>query len=211
MADLEPTYHDAICNLYYIPLKEGFGKSFPTNTSNLDAIYSNFQRYAEEMVLQMAGVRPVPWEECLLTFLQTIKPHNIDWWLCGSAALAVRGIAIEPRDIDLVVADADAQKLGNLMLEHLIEPVVRVENWFCNWFARAFLGARLEWIGGIDERADQPKVSDFGPTAESRLETVVWKDREIRVPPLELQLMVNKRRGLKERVEMIERVLGNET
>jgi hypothetical protein len=211
MADVEPKYHDAVLSLYYTPLEEGFGKAFPSNTPDLSDIYSNFSRYAEEMVLQMAGVHPVPWEKCLITFLQTVESHNIDWWLCGSGALAVRGMEIEPHDIDLVVADADAQKLGNLLSEYLVEPFVRVEDWFCHWFGRAFLGARLEWVGGVDERADQPAVSDFGPTAENHLETVVWRDREIRVPPLELQLKVSKRRGLNERVEMIKRVLENET
>jgi hypothetical protein len=210
IADVDPIYHDAIRSLYYLPLEEGFGKAFPRSTPGLDGIYANFQRHAEEMVLQMSGARPVPWEECLLAFLEAVEPHGIDWWLCGSAALAVRGMEIVPHDIDLVVGDADAERLGEVMLGELIEPVVRVEDWFCNWFARAFLHARLEWVGGVDERADQPEVSDFGPTAESRLETVVWRGREIRVPQLDLQLEVSKRRGLNERVQMPERVLRRE-
>jgi hypothetical protein len=210
IADVDPMYHDAIRNLAYVPLEGGFGKAFPTSTLGLDRIYRNFQRYAEEMVPQMAGARPAPWEECLHSFLEAVDPHNIDWWLCGSAALAVRGMEIEPHDIDLVVGDADAERLGELLLYDLVEPVVRVEDWFCNWFARAFLHARLEWVGGVGERADQPEVSDFGPIAESRLETVVWRGREICVPPLDLQLKVNRRRGLDKRVEMIECVLRDE-
>jgi hypothetical protein len=208
MADVDPIYHDAARALYYMPLEDGFGKAFPANVPELDEIYSNFQQHAEEMVLQMAGANSVPWESCLTEFFQIVEPHNIDWWLCGSAALAVRGIYIEPHDIDLVVADEDSQRLGKLLSKHLIEPVVRVEGWFCNWFGRAFIGARLEWVGGVDERGDQPEISDFGPTAEGRLETIVWKDREIRVPPLDLQLDVSKRRGLHERVEMIERAMN---
>ena len=115
---------------------------------------------------------------------------------------------IEPRDIDLVVADADAASLGMLLLDHLYEPVMPVEGWICNWFGRAFLHARIEWVGGVHETVDQESISDFGPTAAVRLETVVWQDREIRVPPLDLQLEVSRRRGLTERVEMIERWLG---
>ncbi len=211
IADADPIYHDAIRDLFYLPLEEGFGKAFPTSTPGLDDVYANFQTHAEEMVLQMAGARPVPWEECLLAFLEAIEPQSIDWWLCGSAALAVRGIAIEPHDIDLVVGDANAETLAELLMGSLIEPLVRVEDWFCNWFARAFLHARLEWVGGVDERADQPEVSDFGPTAASRLETVVWRGREIRVPPLDLQRDHNRRRGLKDRVRLIERALRTET
>ncbi len=50
-------------------------------------------------------------------------------------------------------------------------------------------------------------MSDFGPTAENRVETLVWRDREIRVPPLELQLEVSKRRGLNERVEKTVKIM----
>lgn len=205
MADVETAYHDAVSSLYYTPMVDGFGKGFPANIPGLEAIYSNFQKYAEEMVLQTAGTQAVPWRECLLRFLEATRLHNIDWWMCGSGALAVRGMKIDPHDIDLVVSDADAPRLGDLLQDHLIEPVVPVEGWFCNWFGRAFLGARLEWVGGIDERADLPNASDFGPTAQSRLETVVWEGSEIRVPPLDLQLQVSKRRGLADRVQMIER------
>ena len=207
MVDVDPRYHEFVRDLHYFPLEEGFGKVFPTNTPGLDGIYTNFQRDAEDMVLQIAGARSVPWDECLKAFLDIVRPHDVTWWLCGSAALGVRGMEIGPRDIDLVVDGGDAKKLGELLQDHLIEPVVRVEDWFCKWFGRAFLHARLEWVGGVDERADHPEVGDFGPIAESRLETVVWRGRQIRLPPLDLQLRVNERRGLDARVEMIERFL----
>ena len=92
------------------------------------------------------------------------------------------------------------------MLDYLIEPVTQV-NWFCRWWGRAFLYARIEWVGGVDERADQPTVSDFGSTAARRLETVSWQGHAIRVPPLDLQREVSQRRGLTNRVAQIERAL----
>lgn len=209
ITDLDPAYYDTVRDLFYRQLEDGFGKTFPTNTPNLDSIYRNFERYAEAMVLQTACVHPVPWEQSLLAFLRVVEQHSIDWWLCGSAALSVRGIDIEPRDIDLVVADSHAQKLGDLLVDYLIEPVVPVQDWFCRWFGRAFLYARLEWVGGVDDTADQPEISDFGPAAESRLQTIVWQGQQIRVPPVDLQLEVNRRRGLTDRAEMIERFLEN--
>ncbi|HEY6410805.1 MAG TPA: hypothetical protein VIY29_25405, partial [Ktedonobacteraceae bacterium] len=157
----------------------------------------------EEMILQTARLHPAPWEQSLLAFLEIIKGHNIDWWLVGSTALAVRGIDIAPRDIDLSVADADSHKLGDLLLDYLIEPVQATEDWFCNWFGRAFLHMRLEWVGGVDERADTPEICDFGPTAKSMKETVNWHGYELYVPPLNLQLKANEERGLTERVKKI--------
>ena len=46
--------------------------------------------------------------------------------------------------------------------------------------------------------------ADFGPAAAARLQTVAFEDWMIRVPPLDLQRAVNQRRGLTERVAMID-------
>lgn len=80
----------------------------------------------------------------------------------------------------------------------------------CSWFGRAFLYARFEWVGGVNESIEEYGVSDAGPTAASRLETVIWHGKEIRLPPLDLQLQVSERRGLTERVEMIRRFVSNQ-
>jgi hypothetical protein len=206
---LEPVHEKALEGLQYPRCEDGFGRAFPSDTPNLDRIYQNFQRYAEEMVLQAADVHPVPWERCLTAFLEIVEGQGIDWWLTGSAALAVRGMEIEPHDFDLVADDVGAQRLGELLLDYVYEPVVPVEDWICNWFGRAFLHARIEWIGGVNEVPDQYGASDTGRIAASRLETVVWNGHRIRVPPLDLQLQVNQGRGLTERVEMIKRFVGD--
>src|SRR5262245_26037981 len=207
IAELDPAYHQAARDLVYNPVPEGFAKSYPADTPDLDHIYCNFARYAEPMILQMARVVPVPWERALHAFLDLVAGEALEWWLAGSAALAVRGLALVPRDFDLIVDDASAQALGRLLRDHLVEPVQPVEGWFCNWWGRAFVHARFEWVGGVDARADQPELSDFGPTAARRLETIAWQGRTIRVAPLDLQLEISRRRGLTERVKQIEQWL----
>jgi hypothetical protein len=209
IADLDPAYHDAVRELYYSPVEEGFSKSYPVDTLHLDRIYQNFEQHAEEMVLQTAQVRSVSWEKALFAFLQIIELKRMDWWLTGSAALAVRGLDITPRDLDLIVDDASAPKLGELLLDYLVEPVLPSTGWIGNWFGRAFLHVRLEWVGGVHASVDAPHVSDFGPTAASRLEVVNWQGEEIRVPPLDLQLQVSERRGLTGRAEKIKRMLNS--
>lgn len=69
---------------------------------------------------------------------------------------------------------------------------------------RAFCGARIEWIGGARPFVDEPLPADFGPMAASRLETVTFGDWPVRVPPLDLQRAVSQRRGLADRVAMID-------
>ncbi len=237
--------------------RAGFGardgywcKRFPDDTPHLDRAWANFQRLILPMLRQVAGLDPVPWAEALEEVCRRLEPAGVDWWLTGSAALAVRGIAVSPGDLDLVVADGDAVRVGELLLDGLMEPVAPAD-WFCSWWGRAMLppggagpaaavplgalgpagssvlvgapepgpgsasgresgpagggaGARVEWVGGVGPAADEPLPTDFGPAAAARLETVRWRDWSVRVPPLDLQRAVSLRRGLHDRVALID-------
>ena len=207
IADVDPVYHETLRSLYYLPDADGFSKQFASDTPDLDRIFGHFERSAEEMVRQAAGQVPVRWDRTLERFLEILDSHTVDWCLVGSAALAVRGLDIAPGDVDLVTSAEDAERLEELLRDHRIEPLQRSEGWIWQSFGRAFLGGRLEWVGGVNTRADMPEVSDFGPTALSRLETVRWRGAEVRVPPLDLQLAVNERRGRADRADTIRRHL----
>jgi hypothetical protein len=207
MAGLDPAYHEAARSLYYTPVRDGFAKGYPAGTPHLEQIYAQFACWAPEMVLQAARARPIPWDSALSAFLEAIEGQAIDWWLAGSAALAVRGLDVVPGDLDLIVDGASALKLGELLQDHLVEPVLPSSGWIGEWFGRAFLHARVEWVGDVHDDVDTPLASDFGPTAASRLEVVRWHGSAIRVPPLDLQLQVSERRGLAERTAKIRRML----
>jgi len=205
VADLDSAYHESARQLGFEPVEDGWARAFPAASPHLDRAYENFARCAEEYILQRAGARPVPWQRALETFLRLVEGRPIAWWLVGSAALSVRGLDVAPGDLDLVVDDASARPLGDALLDYLIEPVVPVHGWVCNWFGRSFPGACLEWVGGVDGRADTPQVSDFGPAAVRRAERVLWHGYRVPIPPLDLQLAVNERRGRHERAALIRR------
>jgi hypothetical protein len=57
----------------------------------------------------------------------------VDWWLAGSAALAVRGAPIAPGDLDLIVSDADSFGAGDLLLDDLMEPACGSEWGLSPW------------------------------------------------------------------------------
>ena len=186
ITEVDPAYHQTLRNLGYGRVAEGFAKTYPAGTPGLESIYRNFERHAERMVLQAARAQPVPWEEALLAFLKIVEGAGLEWWLCGSAALAVRGLDVRPGDVDLKISGMDVRRLNDLMLGHLVEPLVPVEGWVCGWWSRAFLYARLEWMGAVSPAADEPDVSDYGPEAELRAETIIWRGYALRVPPLDL-------------------------
>jgi hypothetical protein len=105
-----------------------------------------------------------------------------------------------------VITDAaGAQRLGELLVDALVEPVFLSDGWVARWWGRAFLGARVEWVADVASSVDEPDPVDFGPVAAANLEGVRWRGHDLLVPPLELQLAVAERRGLNERVEAINR------
>jgi hypothetical protein len=203
LSDLDSQMQEGARNLAFTPYGNGLARAYPADTPHLDVFYQQFARVAEEMILQRAGARPVPWDRALLALLQRLEGKHIHWWLVGSAALAVRGLDVQPGDLDLVTDDAGSQLLGAVLFDALVGPVEDARGWISKWFGQAFLHACIEWIGAPIPESDQQGVTEFGPTAESQLEILSWRGYELRVPPLAIQLAVNERRGLHERVQKI--------
>jgi Phosphoribosyl-dephospho-CoA transferase MdcG len=184
-----------------------FRRSFAVDPADVLRTHARFAEHLEELVLQTARLRPAPWDDALELLLQRIGGAGVDWWLTGSAALALRGAEVAPRDLDLVTDDTGAQLLAEHLADVLVEPL-QPADWFCRWWGRAFLGARVEWVGGVGSTADEPEPTDFGLVAAESLETVAWRGHAVRVPPLALQLAVCERRGLGDRAARIRALLA---
>lgn len=83
-------------------------------------------------------------------------------------------------------------------------PVVDTNGWLTRDFGVIFLHARIDIASDPQDILDIPEPVDCGPYARQNLETIQWNEYEIKVPPLELQLNVNKRRERTDRVKLIE-------
>jgi hypothetical protein len=178
-------------------------RAYPAGTPRLDRCWENFRACAPAMLRQAARLDPVRWREALRELCD--RTGGLGWWLTGSAALAVRGVPLEPGDLDLVCTPGEAIRLGEVFADALVEPVAEAgAGWISDLWGRAFWAARIEWIGGPKPAADQPLPSDFGPAAAASLQTIRWEDWAIRVPPLRLQRAVSRRRGLLDRVALID-------
>jgi hypothetical protein len=197
----------ALLDLYYSREGGCFAKRFPAG-SVTDAILDHFRQSLMSLLRQTARLDAVPWREALHDVAGRLDTAHVDWWLVGSGALAVRGLAVEPRDLDLVVSERHAGRTAESLLDALIEPAVEASDWISRWFGRAWFGARVEWVAGVAATVDLPLPSDFGPAAAARLSEVQWEGKTIRVPPLNLQRDVSARRGLDDRVAMIEALSG---
>lgn len=180
-------------------------RSFPADAPYAARASEHFVASAARLVRQAAGLERVPWDETLELLLD--RTRGEDWWLVGSTALAVRGLPVEPRDVDLISDTEGADRLAAAVADLLVEPLSDGGYLGERWL-RAFAGSRFECVGGVHAAVDDGDgPSDFGPVAASRLETVEWRGHLVRVPPLELQLQVSERRGLAERARMIRSLL----
>ena len=208
LSDVDPVYDDAVASLAFAREGDRYVRRFPADSRHLDAACRNFPKYVEEIVLQAARVRLAPWDAALGGLLDRVDGRGIDWWLGGSAALAVRGVDVAPRDIDIVTDAGGAAALADLFADVLVEPLTYSPDWVAEWWARAFLGARVEWIGGVRKSAEAHPGVDFGPSVGRRVETVMWEGRALRVPPLDVQLAAAELRGLAERAAAIRAALA---
>lgn len=200
-------YRAALRKLQYPELEEGFGRSFPKDIPHLDKYFKRFRKIALEMLKQTTDEVPTPWEKTLIAFMKLIGSNPLHWWVTGSCALALYGVEISPRDIDLVTNYESALKLGELLDDYIYEPVIEPQDWFCKWFGRAFLHMRIEWIGGVYEDESIQIQKDFGYLAEKQLQNIKWRNYVIKVPPLKTLLEQTERRGLDSRAEKIKKML----
>lgn len=208
MSELAPTVTGAVERLGYRGFGDWWGREYPADSAHLDRAWRTFRAQGERMVRQAAGQEPVPWREALRALCTRTAGSGVRWWLVGIAALAVRGVDVRPGDLDVVCSAEDAHRLGDLLADELIEPVAATLNeegdWIGERWGRAFVGARVEWLGGVYPAVDRPLVSDFGPVALSRSERVEWEDWPVWVPPVAMQRAVSVRRGLHSRVAAID-------
>jgi hypothetical protein len=199
-ADVGADVEEAVRALGFVQRGMVFVRSFPGDAPFAARAAERFEEHAAGLVRQAAGLEPVEWEAAL----EVLLDRSEDWWLTGSAALAVRGLAVAPRDIDLIATADACPRLAEALADLLVEPLVDGAPLGAAWF-RAFAGARVECVGGVHTDHDQ---SDFGADAAARLETIEWRGRAVRVPPLELQLAASERRGFAARAALIREALA---
>lgn len=197
LLELDGDEQAAARDLYFAEDAGVFAKRFPA--AEAAQVYPRFAACARELIDQTARRAPARWEDALETVVD--RAGDVDWWLTGSTALAVRGIRVAPRDVDLVTSAEGAEELARRLAGLLVEPLSVGDGWIATHFGRAFAGARIEWVGNVSPAVEPV---DFGPAAAARLETVSWRGHLLRVPPLELQLESARARGLADRIAAIE-------
>ena len=208
VSDYPEAYRSVLESQYYTESAGEYVKKYPKDVGNIVRVKENYLRYAEEMFAQMGYFRETPWEQALLEFIGRVRGRDIGWWLTGSCALCVRGIEVGPHDVDIMLDSKDIERIRDIFSDCIVEPVTSSGGWVVDYFGVLFLHARIDLAFDPQADADLPQPSDFGLCAKRHLEEVVWRGNILKVPPLGLQLEVNRRRGRLDRVRAIEEYLG---
>lgn len=210
--DAPSTYREALEHHYYSRSEEGhYTKRLMKPIVDIEQLKANILRESNEMLQQMAGLKPVRWEDALLEMVHRLDGQGIDWWLTGSGATAIRGIPVTPHDLDIMLHSRDLDRVQTALADCLVEPIANTGGWVVSDFGVAYLGARVDLAFDPAPGLDTPEPSDFGPYAMTHLEEVTWHGHQIKVPPLHLQLAVNRKRGRNDRVMAIEEFMQSST
>jgi hypothetical protein len=207
ISDYDQIIEKALQICFYGRDREAYIKRFPAATPHLEAVKQHYRKHAEEMFLQAVYQRPVPWQAGLLATIERLESSSANWWLTGSCATCIRGVPLNPHDIDIMVDSKDIPELTEIFADVIIEPIINTEDWVTKDFGVLFLHCRIDIASDPQDSLDDPEPGDCGPYARARLEEIVWEGHRVRVPPLELQLQVNRRRQRGERVHLIEQFM----
>jgi hypothetical protein len=205
--DFDIKYENVLKMCFYQNDGNSYIKRFPKDTKYIEKIKSHFLNNAQEMFDQLGYFKPIPWEKALLEFVKRVGT-DIDWWLTGSCAACIRGIPLEPHDVDIMVDSKDVERISDIFSDYLIEPIIDTNGWLTKDFGVIFLYARIDIASDPQDSLDDPEPVDCGPYAKRNLEELVWNGYIIKIPPLELQLNVNRRRERHDRVELIEEYMN---
>lgn len=208
ISDFDKKYEDVLRACFYSQEGESYTKRYPKAARHLEKITKYYFDHAQEMFDQLGYFAPIPWEKALFEFAKKLEGKRINWWLTGSCAVCIRGIPLQPHDVDVMVDSADIEEIGDIFADYLIEPIIDTDGWVTKDFGVIFRHARIDIASDPQDILDDPEPVDCGPYARANLEELNWKGLAIRVPPLPLSLNVNKRRGRSDRVEMITRYLN---
>ncbi|MCC5909400.1 MAG: hypothetical protein JJT76_03055 [Clostridiaceae bacterium] len=202
--DFDSKYEKILKMCYYEFDANSYIKKFPKNTKNLKKIQTHYSNNFKEMFDQLGYFRPIPWQKALLQFIEKVQEKQINWWLTGSCAACIRGITLNPHDIDIMVDSEDINKINEVFKDYIIEPIIDTNGWLTKEFGVIFLHARIDIASDPQTCLDDPEPVDCGPYARANLEEILWNGHLIKVPPVNLQLNVNKRRGRLDRVKLIQ-------
>lgn len=192
--DVEPEYEPSVAAAYFERVAPAtYRKEYPATVEDKELISANFSRLGEAMFRGEGR-----WESALRIVASRCTDAYVRWYITGSVSEAVRGVAISPHDVDVVVHVSDFFRLKALFPDCLIEPFVDNEG---TWAVRYFGRLCVEQVM-VDVAADESRNEE-----RHAYEDVLWNGTILKVEPLSVRYATERERGRLERVHAIEAYL----
>lgn len=193
--DVEEKYWDYFKSDLWWQIGNNFTKSFD-NVQDFDYCAENFTKYGETSIKQQLKMIPTPWEKALDLFTCEMEKVGVDWYVHGSTAMALWGIDIAPKDVNVIISNySDFDKVRNHFYKFAIRPIERCDNWLMSGLGTIFMEATI----GISFHNQ-----DLEPYDMSKLGKVVHYGKQIYIESLEDLKRDNENYGRPDRVKMIE-------
>jgi len=166
------------------------------NVKDFTYCAENFTKYGEVAIKQQLKILPTPWEEALDLFISEIGKLGVDWYIHGSTAMALWGIDVEPKDINIIIPNSsDFDKVRNHFYKFAIRPIERCDDWSMSGGGTIFIKASIGvWFHN----------KELEPYDMSTLGKVIRNGENVYMSSLEMLKHDNESYGRPERVKLIE-------
>jgi len=206
---------EVIKHMAWNKLEGKFVRPYPlsafSNQNEKECISDNFSRLGQ--VMFESSVSGFDWKKSLDLIAQHFLENEIEWFIVGSICDAIRGVNVQPFDIDIIVHTKDFLKVKDIcnsaFPEAIIAPFDTQGTLYLQYFGRMFLaGAMIEIVA--DERwnpeyrqCEKSIWRDNGYTQPEYVKTV-WHGHEIYVESLQHRHQAETKRNRMDRIKAIE-------
>jgi len=145
------------------------------------------------------------WEKPLELLARKFNENEIEWYIIGSVCDAIRGVAVKPGDMDIVVHTRDFAKVKEIcytcVSDSVIFPFLDNQK-LCplRCYGRLFLSGA--WI---EIAADENWNIE---NRQSKYEKIVWRGHDIYVESLQHRYQVEIARNRMDRIKAIEKYMN---
>jgi len=193
--DVDEKYWDYFRENLWWQIGNNFIKSYD-NVKDFEYCADNFTKYGETAIKQQLKIIPAPWEKALDLFIAEIEKLGVDWYIHGSAAMALWGIDVVPKDVNIIIANySDFDRVRDHFCKYAIRPIERCENWIMSGLGEIF----MEAVIGISFHNKELEPYDM-----SKLGKINYNGTEVYVSGLEMLRQDNINYHRMDRVKAIE-------
>ncbi len=198
--DVDKKYWEYFENELWWKLGNSFIKQYD-GVKDFKYCAANFTKYGELAIKQRLKILPTPWEKALSLFIAEMKKLNIDWYVHGSTAMALWGLDVAPKDVNIIIANySDFDKVRSHFYKFAIRPIERCENWMMSGLGDIFMKAVICLAFHNKE---------LEPYDTSNLCQITYNGDEIYISSLEMLKKDNENFNRPDRISMIEKKIDD--